>query len=933
MKNTFRSKLCTLCLALLVSAPGFAAGDVAAASRYYEDGLGRFQKGDVGGAILQLKNALQQDNKMLAVHLLLGRALLADGQLPAAEIALREALKLGVSPSEVAIPLGRLYLMGGRPRDVLDKVPVDGLPQGVAAEVQLMRAMAQGQLAQYRESAKSFEAARRLAPASAAPLVAEVPVLLGQGRIAEAAERADAAVALDGQSADAWNMRASVSHATGKVADALEGYGKALELQPSHVDARVARAALLLDLKRPADALRDLDYVREHARGEPRAGYLRAVIAEQRGDRKAAAAALAEVVELVDSTAREWVVGREQMLMLGALGHYELGNRVRAKEYLNILVSRYGRNLGARKLMARVYLDEKDPVRALSMVEPVLKATPRDAQALYLAGEANMALRRYASASDQLEEAARQGGTATRALTALGYAQLGGGQSEQGLATLEASLAQRPGDPSVGFTLATLYLRNGERVKARKVAEQLLAANPRNPVILNFLGVIRGGVGDRPGARQAYRQALEIQPRFKPSLLNLARLDVADGDFDAARKPLEGILQYSRNDVDVLYELGVLEKRRRRDDEARKWLEKARAARPRDPRAGLELVDLHMQNGREAQALELAKNLSAAMRDDIRVAETLGRVQLAMGDAKEARQSFVDMSRLASSDAEALVRAGNHLLAARAFEDAEYAGAKALVLQGANQPAQLLIGLARLGRGAVPEAEAIARQMRGDGAERYQLSAAVAAAAGRSGEAERLYREAFARAPSSSNLIALARVQMATGQAAAALARIETWLKTHPDDFAVLRTAGEAAVRARRLALARGYFERLVKADDYDAEAHNNLGMVLISLGDTAAAQAHARRAYALAPGAAGVLDTLGWSLVKDGKHDEGLRFLRDARLKAPSDPAVRVHIIAALLAAGRGDEARSELAEARGAGVRVDDVEEAAAIIASVES
>ena len=196
--------------------------------------------------------------------------------------------------------------------------------------------------------------------------------------------------------------------------------------------------------------------------------------------------------------------------------------------------------------------------------------------------------------------------------------------------------------------------------------------------------------------------------------------------------------------MDVLYELGVLA-RRRRDDEARKWLEKARAARPRDPRAGLELVDLHAERSRGAGA-GAGENLSAAMRDDIRVAETLGRVQLAMGDAKEARQSFVDMSRLVWSDAEALVRAGNHLLAARAFEDAEYAGAKALVLQGTNQPAQLLIGLARFGRGAVPEAEAIARQMRGDGAERYQLSAAVAAAAGRSGEAERLYRGLRARA-------------------------------------------------------------------------------------------------------------------------------------------------------------------------------------------
>ena len=71
-------------------------------------------------------------------------------------------------------------------------------------------------------------------------------------------------------------------HATGKVADALEGYGKALELQPSHVDARVARAALLLDLKRPADALRDLDYVGEHARGEPSRGL------SQGGHRRAA---------------------------------------------------------------------------------------------------------------------------------------------------------------------------------------------------------------------------------------------------------------------------------------------------------------------------------------------------------------------------------------------------------------------------------------------------------------------------------------------------------------------------------------------------------------------------------------------------------------------------------------------------------------------
>ena len=81
------------------------------------------------------------------------------------------------------------------------------------------------------------------------------------------------------------------------------------------------------------------------------------------------------------------------------------------------------------------------------MVELVLKATPAGCPGALSCGRGQHGLRRYTSASDQLEEAARQGGTATRALTALGYAQLGGGQSEQGLATWRPVLAQRPGDP------------------------------------------------------------------------------------------------------------------------------------------------------------------------------------------------------------------------------------------------------------------------------------------------------------------------------------------------------------------------------------------------------------------------------------------------------------------------------------------------------
>ena len=81
---------------LAVSVATLAAPDPKAA-RLYEDALTRFDQRDVKGAIIQLKNALQVDNSLLPVHLLLGRALLEDGQPAAAEIALNEAVRLGAT--------------------------------------------------------------------------------------------------------------------------------------------------------------------------------------------------------------------------------------------------------------------------------------------------------------------------------------------------------------------------------------------------------------------------------------------------------------------------------------------------------------------------------------------------------------------------------------------------------------------------------------------------------------------------------------------------------------------------------------------------------------------------------------------------------------------------------------------------------------------
>ena len=136
-------------VSLLAVVPGLGHGGQDEAAKYYEDGLTRFEQNDVDGAIIQLKNALQQDKNMLPVHVLLGKALLAAGDaaaaLPHAErgVALYRAVHVAASPwrAEAEATRAIALLRTGRP-----------------AEADAALAVARTALAQHRELSPQFRA-------------------------------------------------------------------------------------------------------------------------------------------------------------------------------------------------------------------------------------------------------------------------------------------------------------------------------------------------------------------------------------------------------------------------------------------------------------------------------------------------------------------------------------------------------------------------------------------------------------------------------------------------------------------------------------------------------------------------------------------------------------------------------------------------------
>ncbi|WP_346014392.1 XrtA/PEP-CTERM system TPR-repeat protein PrsT [Rubrivivax gelatinosus] len=879
-------------------------------ARFYEDALSRYEKRDYAGAVVQLKNALKTDKTQLPVHVLLGKALLANGDAVGAQVAFEEALRLGVNRAEVVLPLAQAMVGQGKPQALLEqpRFAPAGLPTELRAAMTVMRADASADTGDARSALQLLDEAKALAPRDPGPWLAEVTLRLRTGLPNEAQAAADKALALAPGLAQAHYLRGTVAHARGQFQAALDSYGRALGIDPAQVEALVSRAGLLLDLQRTADAQRDVDRLRKAAPADPRGAYLQALLAEKAGRGTESRAALRDVTGLLDPVPMEYLRYRPQLLMLGGLAHYGLGEQEKALPYLEA-VQRALPGTGAAKLIAQIQLTQNNVDRAIESLETYLRRHPQDSQATLLLAAAQMAQGRHARAAAIAEEALRQGDSPQmRGL--LGLSLAAGGKMPDAVQALEAAFKADPKQLPAGIALAQIRLQSGDARRAAQIVQTLLQNHPRQPGLLNLLGSAKARLGDSAGARQAFEQALALDPRFVAPQVQLARLDAAAGKPDAAQQRLQQALARDDKALEPTLEMARLSERRGRLDDARRWYEKADdVAGPNLFDAALELVDFHLRHDQPEAAREAAKRLTTRAPEAVPVLITLARVSLANDDLPAARTGLTRASTLADHDVGALVRIALLQLAANHAQGAQHTLNKALAERPDSVPVQALMVDAEIRGGDVAAADKRARSL----AAQYPKLAVgqallgdVALARGQTAAAVEAYRGAHRLQPSSESLLRLYRV-LAPREPAAAQTLLEHWLATNPRDLVVRRTLADGYARAGQWPAAASAYQALLKQTPDDAEALNNLAQVQIRQKDAAALQT-AERALALKPGAPHILGTAGWAAFQAGQTDKALQRLRDARLRDPGNASTRYYLATVLARSGRTAEAREEV-------------------------
>jgi tetratricopeptide (TPR) repeat protein len=508
--------------ALLVAGP--VSADQAAhagtdrASDYYEQAQILFHKGDLAAAVIQLKNALQQNPQLLPARVLLGQVYVHQGDGAAGEHELLRADRLGADPSMTTAPLAKAYLQQAKYKELLDRLQPAAVPVEVRAQLLVSRGHAYLALGKLDQARHSFQTAAQLRPDDAAAVVGQALVRLRRGDIKGAGELADRAVHMAPKDADAWDVKASVSHLRGDLQQAQE----------------------------------DLAYIDEHFPHEPRASYLRGLLLARQGDTKASRAAMLECVATVSHLPAVLLDRRPQLLLLGGLVNYSLKQWEKSRDYLQRYLGHNAGDVGARKLLGAILIKSKEFDQAAEVLEPALKAAPDDYRLLALLGTVYMNQHRYVESTAMRQRAAKLSGNEPDIRVDVAINHLAAGNNQLGLTQLAGVFRQHPEQMSAGVVLAVHYLRTGKPARAAEVAAKLSTHYPHNLAILNLLGTAQARAGQREAGRPTFDTAVPLAPSFVPAKVALARLDLAGGRPEAARRRLSAILRTHPENLETL---------------------------------------------------------------------------------------------------------------------------------------------------------------------------------------------------------------------------------------------------------------------------------------------------------------------------------------------------------------------------------------------
>lgn len=905
---------CVVVLALVVSACGVQSADQAV-----EKARESMVKGKFGDAVIQLKNALQQEPSRADARVLLGEALMNSGDVASALIEFQKADELKASADQLHPLTAKAMLLLGK----VDKVVAqfDGTSVNApAAKAELFGYLAAANLALgQRDVAKKWiERALEQDAKQIDALLTRVRLLVLEGR-AEAAQQAlDEFLKIHPNSSRGHQQHADMALARGDRAGAMKSFEIAVTAEPKNFSAHTSLVLLHLQEQRLDAANAQLDKMRKLAAGHPMVRYLGALIALQRNDLKAA-------LEQAQAFLKSDPANLTGLRLVGFIalqqGQLELASSSFAKA-----VSVAPEDIQSRLGLARAQLAVGD---GAAVVKTLLtpgqgKGGAPSWDSTVLLGQAYMMLGDNVRAEEYFRLAAKMNPRDVQSRTALALSAIKGGRAEEGLSDLRAIASADSEGRVADIALVNVLLMRGDFEQAEKAVQAMEKKQP-DGVFGSFMrGVVQQRRGDIENARQTFEAVLKKSPRYFPAVSALVNMEMEAGDFSQARQRAESFFGKNSRDVQagmllaqVLGNEGSLKndpKIRRQLVEHLALLSKANPAeatvRVSHVLALIEANDLRGANDAAQAAL-----LEMPGRADL--LDVLARVQNRLGDRTQAVQTYAKSIAANPALPDVHVRLAEVHAEHKDLTAALQSVRRALQIKPDYMPALNRLYELEVARGDLAASLKVARQVqtvRPDLPDGWILEADVLARKNDWSPAIAAMRRALSKRDTGDLAAVTHRLMLSAKLGDEARSFESRRLSSYPDDVQFRNYLLNNALVRKDFSAAERLCRDILKIRPNHGSALNNMAWLQVQAKRSESLD-FALRAVAVSPNRPEYLDTLAQAYSLTGNLDAAIETQSKAVSIAPGNALHRLNLVKVLIAGGKHAQARTEFETVRKSG------------------
>ena len=621
----------SLALAAALFAITCAAANAKESSASVKDAEQYRAEGNLKAAEIELRNAVRQSPENPVIRVRLAQVYLELGNAMSAEREARAARERNGDEADYLPILADALLRQSKFSDVLDQIQADDRAPPLESKVRTALGAAAGGLNDRDKAEAMFRDAIRLDPDAARPKV-QLARLLSGTKPEEADKLIDEAITANPRSAEILQIKGEMLQVRGDPNGAMRLFDEALEIDPKNLQAHLGRANINVGQGKLKAADEDLDPILTATPNNFMANYLRAFeLAKQ----QQFAAADRIFDRISPDFPRFWTGYFLQGATKMALGQFAQAEGLLGKYHAH--VPHDPRTL---RLIATAALQQGAASRAIDYLKPLADQSTADAATLTLLGNAYMAERKPELALQQFEKAAALDPENQTTKARVAISEINAGQGQQGLEQLEQVFASKSGATIAGPTLVLTELHAGRVKKAAEVAASLIKLDADNPLYQTLLGVVQVAQRDYAGAETAFRAALARNPEFAAATRDLAQLYLATGRSDDAKKVYGDLLAKKAGDVTALLGMAEIAITEKKWPEAIDYINRARTAAPDDPSPGIKLVNLYELRQDWNSAKTVAGELVAQFPNEVDVQIAQATAQLGSGDTESAISSY-----------------------------------------------------------------------------------------------------------------------------------------------------------------------------------------------------------------------------------------------------------------------------------------------------